>query len=341
MKISFYGNFKEEPTEGRYKIVMRLASLLRQEGFDIIFNKKDVDIIHAHSSGIFLAKKISKIKKQTKLPCIYSLYSTCESRFKEYFRNYWEQWKYFQNGLSLKHFFLSASSIISLNQKSFVCKDLDCVIVPSESMKSKIRNNNVKVIHLGVDTDKFRGKINIKKPKNEIWVGYVGHENSSKGLTDYLMATKILDNLDSKIKFKAFITEIPDKLRRYAKLINEKVELYKNPKSMPRVYNSLDMVVLPYRMSLSATANPLVLLEAMSCGKSIITTNLQNIKEIAKNGAITINPYSPLLIAEQIYKLENDEKLRTLLGKRAREIIKKFYNEKKMVNEYIKVYDEL
>lgn len=336
LKISFFGDFAELPTEGRFTFVLNLKRGLEQNGFKVSFNDLNADIIHAHSSGIFLSRKISKIKKKYKKPCIYSLYSTCESKFSEYLKYYQEQWSYFQNELSLKHCILASSSIIPLEYKRKWLKNLDLVIVPSQYIQAKLFENT-KVIHIGIDIDKFRSNAKEEK-RDEIITSFIGANNSGKGFLDFAEATKRFNN--PKMVFKAFITEIPNKLRKYTASINDQIELYEKQRVMSEVYNKSDIIVLPYRMSLAAIANPLVLLEAMSCERGIVTTNLPNIREIVKDSGLLVDPYSPEQIADKI-SIFRDENLRTKLGKRAREIIKERYNEKKMVKEYIKVYDEL
>ena len=102
----------------------------------------------------------------------------------------------------------------------------------------------------------------------------------------------------------------------------------------------MDIIVLPYRSYLGAIANPLVLMEAMSSEKAIVSTNFEHIKEITLGSAIIVKPYSPKKISKAIKKLQNPE-LRKKLGEKARRIIKDNFEQEKSFNQYLDLYKNL
>ena len=78
-------------------------------------------------------------------------------------------------------------------------------------------------------------------------------------------------------------------------------------------------------------------LEAMSCGVPVITSNITSMPEIAGDAAILINPRNSKELKSSILTLLNDEKLRNELRKRGFQQAKKF-SWKRMAEETLKVY---
>jgi len=83
-----------------------------------------------------------------------------------------------------------------------------------------------------------------------------------------------------------------------------------------RFLNAIDIFVLP---SLNE-GSPIVLIEAMSCGKAIIASNITAIKEMVEDGkeALLFDPRNPEQLKNLILKLYNNPELREKLGENAR-----------------------
>jgi len=334
MKVSFWGSFNDKSWEGLTGITLKLKEHLEKNGFNIVYNSKDCDLIHAHSSGILLSFQLSKLKRKKRIPVIYSLYSTMEEKFHTYIRNCLEQQLILQKR-KINSLILKGASTIPFSLKTFKLKDMDLVIVSSDCIKNKLYSNT-KLIKIGIDTDKFK-PLDIKNDSKTLKVSHFGHATSFKGAIDLLKATKYFPKGTETNLYMTTKTEMFDV---YIKKRYKNINLFGSVDDMNKTYNQQDIVVLPYRSTLGAIANPLVLLEAMACEKAIITTNLPNIKEITQDSALLVNPYSPKAIASAVGGLKDPE-LRKKLGKRARNIITNEYCQKKMFKEYLKVYEEM
>ncbi len=68
---------------------------------------------------------------------------------------------------------------------------------------------------------------------------------------------------------------------------------------------------------------PKSLLEAASCGRPIVTTDVPGCREIVKHGinGFLVPSKNPVLLADSIYKLIIDKNLRKKMGKRGRELV--------------------
>ena len=337
MKVSFLVGTGVGPTvEGKTQVSMKIKNFLEKKGFKILINSQDADIFHSHSLGFYDSFILNKIKKKKQAPCIYSLYSTCSSDLFGYLRNEYEELSYSSfKSWGTFNFFFGLTSVLPLRLRAGILKNFDQVIVPSETIKNQLFGNT-KVIHVGIDTTRFRRYKQLEKPHDTLNIVYAGHFCAFKGITDYITASKKLKNCNVNMHFISIDEASKNKIRR----MNPKIKIFGYQKNIEKVYNEMDVMILPYRTGLGAIANPFVLLEAMACERAVITTNIPNIKEITKDTAVLIEPYSPNAIVDAIEELR-DERKRRILGKKARQRIVEQYDEKKMFNEYLKVYEEL
>ncbi len=332
MKIYYHVDIDKYVAEGRVTISNRIKKFLKERRYIFVDDLQEADLMHFHSSGILNSYTAYKLKKKYKKSCIYSLYSNSETSLFYHFRNYLAQRILLQKPFS--NVLMSYTSIIPLKVRGIFLKKLDKVIVPTAILKKKLFDNT-KVIHLGVDVNKFKP---IKKSVNKkIKIGYFGYPSAPKGFLEFVNASI---ELSKHFEVYGFFTSLPKKVKKYIQRKNSKIKITGFIKDINKAYNEMDIIVLPYRSPLAAVANPLVLLEAMAAGKAIITTNLNFIKEIAKDNVILIKPYSQKKIVSSVFKLAKDKKLRENLGQRARKIVVKSYNQEKMFNEYLKIYKE-
>ena len=127
--------------------------------------------------------------------------------------------------------------------------------------------------------------------------------------------------------------------KKLIKSVNPDAKVYGIVKDITKAYQETDILVYPLRMQLSAITNPLVLLEAMSCGCAVITSGLTNTVEIANNAALYAS--TPFDIELTVNNLFLHKKVISLLGQQARKRIVKRYDKKIMIKEYLKLYKEL
>ena len=81
-------------------------------------------------------------------------------------------------------------------------------------------------------------------------------------------------------------------------------------------------------------------LEAMSCGTPVITSNVSSMPEISGNAAITVNPGDVNALAESMMKLLNDKNLREKLITKGFERVLQF-SWKRCAERTIKVFEKV
>ncbi|OGF51412.1 hypothetical protein A3I27_00145 [Candidatus Giovannonibacteria bacterium RIFCSPLOWO2_02_FULL_43_11b] len=68
----------------------------------------------------------------------------------------------------------------------------------------------------------------------------------------------------------------------------------------------------------------LPILEAMGCGLPVVTSNVSSLPEVAGDAALLADPYDPVAIADAMFKISSDERLRNDLIRKGYMQIKKF-----------------
>lgn len=117
------------------------------------------------------------------------------------------------------------------------------------------------------------------------------------------------------------------------------VEWFGRRDDMPVVLASSTLVCLPsYREGL-----PKSLLEAASCGRAIVATDVPGCREIVRDGEngllVPVRDATSLAIA--IAKLLKDSTLRRKMGRKGREMVLHEFSEEAVVHETLEIYREL
>jgi glycosyltransferase involved in cell wall biosynthesis len=333
IKIYYQADTDSRKFEGRTQLARSLKHFLVSKGAIFVDNPQEADILHFHSSGIFDTFKAAEMKKKYNKPCIYSLYSVCHTELWGHIKNRFLQRVYFHK--TATNAFLSYSAVLPFKMRAPKIKELDVFITLSNYVKKR-SFPNTKVIRAGVDTEFFKPRENEKDEKNKrkIKVAFFGHPTVQKGLFDFIKASK---QFSRDFETYVFPTKMTPKIAQLIKKHNPHAIIGGLQENMSKIYNDVDIVVLPYRSKISSIANPLVLLEAMACGKAIITTNLEFITELVQGAAITVDHSSPDALAASVQKL-HDERFRSILGKKARQRISEEFSQEKMFQEYLNVY---
>lgn len=334
MRLYVDADIEERPYEGRSQTSLLLQEFLLRKGFTFVDHPSQADVIQIHSSGIGASFRAAAWKKKYKVPVVYTLYSLSKTEPLNHFRNHVAQRYYLRPRKT--SFVLSYSAVLPLKLRAFPLRKIDTVITPSYSVQKRLYGNS-KVIRIGIDTQKFL-PLHLPKKSGKIKVGYFGHPSAYKGILDFARASRKL-SLDGYECYAYLSDTTPNIISSLLKL-NKNLIIYGYTADLTTAYNQMDIIVLPYRSHLAGVANPLVLLEAMASGTAIITTNFSYLREIVKDSALLINPYSPKEIIQAVKKLSRIE-LRVMLGKKSREIIENEFNQEKMFKEYLQVYQEL
>jgi glycosyltransferase involved in cell wall biosynthesis len=166
-----------------------------------------------------------------------------------------------------------------------------------------------------------------------------------KGIEEFVEAARILKDRNVKIIFQlvggldndnpAAISEA--QLFEWQK---EKVVKWLGfQEDMVTIYHNSHIVCLPsYREGL-----PKALIEAMACGRAIITTDVPGCKEVVENGlnGFLVPVKDALALAEHIYLLSQDTALMASMGKNGRLKAEKEFSLSKVISQTLAVYQEL
>jgi len=217
-------------------------------------------------------------------------------------------------------------------------RKVDRILTVSDYQKGYLERKGLKNVEkLGVFIDHNHFKP-LKIRENEIFtVSYLGSLNKEKGAYELYKTIKSLEN--EKIIFNLAIRSCDKGLEGlFSKLSGIKnVVIHKNT-DMVKFYNATDLIFLPFRTVYGTFPIPYALLEAMSCGKPVITTNIEPLKEIIsdeKNGFLS----DPKHFHEKILEI-TDVKTGNI-GRNARNYIIKNHDKKPIIKKLVSIYEEL
>ena len=340
MKIAYLGNFLDPGFEGLRTIVEALRKSTEKK-HTVIVNEPEtldeVDIAHIHSNGFFLAVKY----RTHKFPVIYSLHTNITTSFWDIIL---EQIDYYTKFYSMKSDNVSLyrrlrgsvlrilSQLTPLFVKKHYLNKMDVVIVANQVSKTQLGLNNVRVIHQGIDLKKFSPG---SRRAGKLRVAYFGHPTTAKGVIEVVDAFSKISDVEKRVYF----THVNDGVREYISKKDSEIVIHGFVKDIVKAYNEADIIVLPLRHALGAIATPLTLIEAMACGKAVITSDLPHLRELCGEGVHYVKPYDTEGLLDGINELREGKK-RELLGKKAREVAEQNFDIKEMMAAYSKLYEE-
>jgi rhamnosyl/mannosyltransferase len=217
--------------------------------------------------------------------------------------------------------------------------------VDGSPILKKLRNKIV-VIPLGVDEKMFK-PIKVKKLKKKVLL-FVGRLFPYKGLEYLLWTIKIISN--KRRDFILFIVGEGKLRKKLEKMLRDlKIKnLVKFTGALPdeeliKYYNLCDIFILPSIHKSEAFG--ISQLEAMACGKPVISTNLNGsavpwVNQHMKTGLI-VEPKNSEALANAILFLLENKGIREEFGQNARKRIIKFFTQRRMIERTISVYKSL
>jgi len=109
---------------------------------------------------------------------------------------------------------------------------------------------------------------------------------------------------------------------------------------LPKYYNLADIFAFP---TLRVEGLPLVIPEAMACEKPVVASRIGGIPTVIEDGkdGFLIKPNDLKDLRDKILMLLEDEKLAKRVGKTARRKVVRRFSVDRMVNDTIKVYEEV
>jgi len=204
------------------------------------------------------------------------------------------------------------------------------IIVPSSRLKKyyqSITDTEVVQIPVGVDLKKFskfdakfieKMKVSFGFKSNDKIIMYFGHSCITRGIDDLI---QVFPLIKSKIPNAKLVLVLNSKWSSsstndfivnmvYKHIPSDSVKIIEKHVSNPEEYYAIaDVLSLTYRFSGEIPEYPFVLLEAMTTGTPIISTNIGAIPEIIKNNfnGILINPKNKRELAHAIERVLLDE----------------------------------
>jgi glycosyltransferase involved in cell wall biosynthesis len=213
-----------------------------------------------------------------------------------------------------------------------VCKNAKIIISPSNYLSNLIKKNigeyNIKVIPNGVYIDKFQPKL-----KKKIILS-TGRLLPRKGF-QYLIKAVSDKDVDYEVNIAGDGPMIQE-LKELAKHSKTKIVLHgwmnNNSKGYKNLLESASIYVLASEKENASVA----LLEAMSAGCAIITTNVSGCPETVRDVGLIIEPRSSEQIKTAIGDLIDNPKKIQKLGRLARQRLLKYYDWNNNIKKYEK-----
>jgi glycosyltransferase involved in cell wall biosynthesis len=224
-----------------------------------------------------------------------------------------------------------------------------CVVAVASSVARELGDydvdpQNVRVVGNGVDTDAF-SPLPAGRAQSEMLVLSVGRLSPEKGFEDLIASARIVRAQFPSVRFLVVgkgPLEASIRKRIAVAGLEGHVEL------LGYIGNRAELAALFRRATLFVhpalhEGMPTVLLEAMACGRPVITTAVSGALEVIeqdRNGLL-VPPREPTLMAEAIMRLLANGALREQLGRAARRTVEDKYSWKRVGQEYIQIYERM
>ena len=201
--------------------------------------------------------------------------------------------------------------------------------------------SKIRVIYNGVDTNRFR-PLPLPKPPRNPMVVFVGRVDSFKDIvclvTAISIAKKELPALECLIYGSSTDLDYSQKCIQAIRAFHlEGSVRFMGPTKQPeKAYSQGDVVV-----SSSITEGfPFSVIEAMSCGKAVVATDVGGVREALDNCGILVPSRRPSEIAAAVVTLLKNDKLRNDLGLAAMKRAREKFTLDESIQNYKKLYEE-
>lgn len=195
----------------------------------------------------------------------------------------------------------------------------------------------------GVDTSRF---IHLPEPASIPTIVLASRMLWDKGVGEFVDAARRLRK--DEVNCRAVLVGIPDPqnpasiledtLRRWH--AEGMVEWWGYREDMPEVLSNAHIVALP---TTYGEGVPKILIEAASCGRAIIATDVPGCREIVRHNenGLLVPPHDPKALADALKVLVEDAERRAKMGARGREIVEAEFSEEIVVKQTMEVYKKL
>lgn len=278
-----------------------------------VIEENNINIVNSHSFAAALATAIPLITIKKKLTHIFTLHIP-ERNF--YFK---------VMGITLNWLVDKVFTVCKWNEEKLI--------------NSGVNQNKIKVIYNGINIEKFNSNNKKLSTTSFIKIGVVARLVKRKGHSVLLQAVshflKNYKDVDIEVHFFGEGPNLRalEKLAYYLKLQNI-VKFHGDTTDITLAYKNIDIFVLPS----FSEGLPLTILEAMSSRVPVITTNVNGIPEIVKNGitGLIFFPGDHEALSQNIRKIVENPSLKHKLTSNAYSWVSKNLSIDKMVTKYEK-----
>lgn len=218
-----------------------------------------------------------------------------------------------------------------------ITRSAEQIICPSESLKSLVikhgPNDKIAVIPNGIDINKFRPDANKRRR-----ILLVSRMFERKGLQYFLRALEGLDleyevNIVGDGPYLRTLRQIAGELKITARFWGW---LENTSRELKELYETSSIFVFT-----SESENfPVVLLEAMAAGMTIITTKDTGCAEVVGEAALLVEPRNPIAIRSALVKLMSNPDLCKEFGQAARRRLEYNFSWHAVAKQYSDLYGE-
>lgn len=210
--------------------------------------------------------------------------------------------------------------------------------VSKELMELSVAGSKITFIGNGVNEDVFRLGIENRAATTVLFVGRLSYR---KGLVDLIDASKSVIEAIPEVRFD-IVGDGPlrHRLEEHARILGVEKNLRFlgkiSPGELISAYQKCGIFVLPSHYEGMAT----VLLEAMSTGAPVVSTNIGGSDDLIKDGinGLLTPPKDVNSMSKAIIALISDRNRAEKLGKQARETIMSSHTWKKIADKYETIY---
>jgi glycosyltransferase involved in cell wall biosynthesis len=237
----------------------------------------------------------------------------------------------------------------------FGIKKAKKIIVPSQATKGdiikyfKTKSEKIEVIYEGTSFKKNFQTPNVRDFRHSVpetsqkYILYIGVWRNHKNLVGLIKAFDILLK-KYKVGYKLVLggKENPyyPEIKKTLLDLNLQKKIicpgFIQEKDLQIFYQNAELVVIPSFYE----GFGLVGLEEMSFGKPVVCSDIPALREVFGSAAVFFNPYNPSDMAEKIFKVLKDEKLKQDLIAKGFKQVKK-YSWKKMVQRTLEIYKKV
>ncbi len=242
-----------------------------------------------------------------------------------------------------KYFFLM---LLNNMVKHFTLKYADVIIVTSDFVKQEYqarygKDKRLMVLPIGLP-EEFTGRKQVALKKDEIFLAFSDfspRKNIQKVLTAFGRFKKN-DKNNSRLycicSSNIFVQDILKTAQKYN--ISDAVDIKINvsTKELIRFYKQANALVYPSLYE----GFGLPIIEAMSCGCPVITSNYGSMREISNGAALLVNPKSADSIYKAILKVSLDKKYQNSMIINGIKVARK-YDWKVLSKQFIKLYKQI